>query len=318
VKNERIVMDMHISPRRIAKLAPAISLVALALPASAFGQATRTWVSGTGDDANPCSRTAPCKTFPGAYSKTAAGGEINVIDPGGFGGVTIGKSITIDAENTEGGVLVSGTNGITVNAGPNDKVILRGLDINGIASSTASPGLNGVRVLQAKSVKIQRSKIYGFSRSGVDFEPSNNPAKLSITDSRIEDNGGDGVQVSPPVGGNGKVTIRRSDVSDNACGAVASSNVPQAALDFTFNCGMSATNGGRATINAFHSSLDDNADAGVFSNGAIATVRIGDNTVTGNVNGLRSINSGAILSFQNNYIAGNGTDGSPTGTLTPH
>src|SRR5947208_5274299 len=96
-------------------------------PASA--QATRTWVSGVGDDANPCSRTAPCKTFAGAISKTAGGGEINCIDPGGFGGVTITKSITISCVNVEAGVLVSGTPGITVSAGIADTVVLEGLDI---------------------------------------------------------------------------------------------------------------------------------------------------------------------------------------------
>jgi hypothetical protein len=62
----------------------------------AQAQATRTWVSGVGDDANPCSRTAPCKTFAGAISKTAPCGEISVLDPGGFGAVTITKSITIN------------------------------------------------------------------------------------------------------------------------------------------------------------------------------------------------------------------------------
>src|SRR5512133_1207923 len=72
-------------------------------------QATRTWVSGVGDDVNPYSRTAPCKTFAGAISKTAAGGEINIIDPGGFGAVTITKSITIRSDHIEAGVLVSGT-----------------------------------------------------------------------------------------------------------------------------------------------------------------------------------------------------------------
>src|SRR5476649_1143316 len=99
------------------------------VPANA--QATRTWVSGVGDDVNPCSRTAPCKTFAGAISKTAAGGEINCIDPGGFGALTITKAITIDCVNTEAGVLVSGTNGFVVNAGATDTVILRGLDIIG-------------------------------------------------------------------------------------------------------------------------------------------------------------------------------------------
>src|ERR671932_2053107 len=136
------------SQRRPFKvLLPIVALVALALPASASAQATRTWVSGVGDDANPCSRTAPCKTFAGAISKTAAKGEINCLDPGGFGGVTITKAIAIKCHYTEGGVLVSGTNAIVVNAAATDSVTLRGLDINGIGT-----GLNGVRVIAAKAV----------------------------------------------------------------------------------------------------------------------------------------------------------------------
>src|SRR5262245_14122691 len=84
--------------------------------APANAQATRTWVSGVGDDANPCSRTAPCKTFAGAISKTAAGGEITCLDPGGFGTVTIVKSMTIDCSNVSGGILASGgITGVIVN-----------------------------------------------------------------------------------------------------------------------------------------------------------------------------------------------------------
>src|SRR5438045_7971892 len=82
---------------------------------AALGQATRTFVSGVGDDLNPCSRTAPCKTFAGAISKTAAGGEINCLDPGGYGTVTITKSIAIKCYYTLGSILASGTNGINVN-----------------------------------------------------------------------------------------------------------------------------------------------------------------------------------------------------------
>src|ERR1700709_652683 len=107
----------------------------LAAGSPAFAQAPRPWVSGVGDDANPCSRTAPCKTFAGAISKTASGGEINVLDPGGFGAVTITKPITISSWNFEAGVLVSGTNAIIVNV-PNaaDTVILHGLDIEGLGT----------------------------------------------------------------------------------------------------------------------------------------------------------------------------------------
>src|SRR6266566_4709132 len=123
-----------------AAAACAVTMLFLASPASAQAQATRTWVSGVGDDANPCSRTAPCKTFAGAISKTASAGEINVLDPGGFGAVTITKPITISSEGFEAGVLVSGTNGIVVSV-PNatDFVVLRGLDIEGLGS-----GISGI------------------------------------------------------------------------------------------------------------------------------------------------------------------------------
>src|SRR5437868_15376679 len=122
---------MRTPRRRLAKLVPALALIALALPASASAQASRTWVSGVGDDANPCSRTAPCKTFPGAISKTAAGGEINCLDPGGFGTVTITKAISIYCEGVIGGILASGVTGVIVNAAATDHVVLRGLDIDG-------------------------------------------------------------------------------------------------------------------------------------------------------------------------------------------
>src|SRR3954451_11864870 len=150
--------------RRVSKVAPALVLIALALPSSAFGQATRTWVSGVGDDANPCSRTAPCKTFAGAISKTANGGEINCLDPGGFGGVTIGKSLTIKCHYTEGGALVAGTNGIVINATATDKVTLRGLDLNGAggAAGAAPTSLSGIKVISAARVSLIDNEVYQF------------------------------------------------------------------------------------------------------------------------------------------------------------
>src|SRR5450432_3013277 len=135
--------------------------VAMSTPASA--QATRTWVSGVGDDANPCSRTAPCKTFAGAISKTAAGGEIDCLDPGGFGAVTITKAITFDCTGTHGSILVSGTNGINVNAGANDKVIIRGLDLNGIGT-----GLDGIRFASGAQLTVEQCFIFGFTQNGIE------------------------------------------------------------------------------------------------------------------------------------------------------
>src|SRR5277367_1093894 len=117
--------------RSIAFLFSLIFAGLLALAATpASGQATRTWVSGVGDDANPCSRTAPCKTFAGAISKTASPGEINCLDPAGFGAVTITKAINIVCDSvSNGGVLVAGTNGIVVNLpSGGGQVMLSGLD----------------------------------------------------------------------------------------------------------------------------------------------------------------------------------------------
>ena len=134
----------------------------------ASGQASRTWVSGVGDDANPCSRTAPCKTFAGAISKTAAGGEIDALDPAGFGAVTITKAITIDGGGGQvASVLVSGTNGIVVQAAPSDVVILRNLRINGIGT-----GINGVRFLSGKALFIENCNIFGFTTNGIDIASS--------------------------------------------------------------------------------------------------------------------------------------------------
>src|SRR5687767_3199751 len=144
---------MNIS-KRIALVGAIVAATAFGYAAPASAQATRTWVSGVGDDVNPCSRTAPCKTFAGAISKTAAGGEINCLDPGGFGTVTITKSMTIDCTGTLGSVLNSGgINGINVNDSATGtpgtiQVILRGITIDGAG---ITPGLNGVRFTSGKS-----------------------------------------------------------------------------------------------------------------------------------------------------------------------
>jgi hypothetical protein len=156
-------------------------------PASA--QATRTWVSGVGDDANPCSRTAPCKTFAGAISKTAPAGEINVLDPGGFGAVTITKSITIRSDHIEAGVLVSGTNGIVVAAGATDTVVLEGLDFDGIGT-----GLNGVNFTSGLQLYVIRCSIRRFTGNGVNVASSTTGGHAFINDSTILLNAG-GVNV---------------------------------------------------------------------------------------------------------------------------
>ena len=296
-------------------------LVALAVPAVANAQATRTWISGVGDDANPCSRTAPCKTFQGAISKTATGGEINCLDPGGFGGVTITKSITLKCRYTEGGVLVAGTTAIVVNAAATSTVILEGLDINGLGS-----GLDGIRIVQAKSVKVLSSEIYGFARRGIDFQASNSGAKLLVADSHIFDNAGPGILVAPPAGGNSTATVRNNLIAGNGCGIAATSHLADPAFNFTANCGTQLAGvGGPAKVNAFDNVISDSdatagatGSTGVFANGPSTSVRIGNNVIEGNNNGIKAIDPGAfggIFTFGDNYLLGNVTSGTPNGSI---
>src|SRR4051795_1227842 len=168
-----------------------LTTLALAFPLLVSAQATRTWVSGVGDDVNPCSRTAPCKTFAGAISKTAAGGIIDAMDDGGFGSLTITKSITVDGGHHTAGMLASGgINAVNIAAGVNDKVVLRNLDIEGNGTTL---GLNGVRITQAGNVKIVNVDIGFFSRSGITVEPNaSTTSKVWVSDSYIHDNGGNG------------------------------------------------------------------------------------------------------------------------------
>lgn len=173
-----------------------VAAVSILLTTAAFGQATRTWVSGVGDDANPCSRTAPCKTFAGAISKTAAGGQISVLDPGGFGGVTITKSMTIDGAGTMASILNSSSqNGVFINALTTDTVILRNLAIDGAGS-----GLNGVRVLQAGKVVIEDCAIMG-SSVGVLVNNTTNSIFLFLHNVDISRITGNGITLSPTAPG---------------------------------------------------------------------------------------------------------------------
>jgi hypothetical protein len=292
---------------RTFKLLPALVLVALVIPSAASGQATRTWVSGVGDDVNPCSRTAPCKTFAGAISKTATGGIINAIDDGGFGAVTITKSITIDAGHHIAGVLASGgINAINVNA-PGGRVVLRNLDIEGNGTTL---GLNGINVIAAKSLKVQNVQISAFSRSGILFVGVAGVNRMVVIDSRIHDNGGNGVTVAPPNGATNVATVRNTDLDENICGVATTqfgmNNV------FTGNdCGTPAPNGGTgfAIANVFDSGFAANTNAGGFANGGLSVVRMSNNDVLGSAFGIRQINGGQIKSWGNNLFGDNGADG---------
>jgi hypothetical protein len=208
------VEEIYMKKRSLPMLAFVLGVIAItANIAPAQAQATRTWVSGVGDDANPCSRTAPCKTFAGAISKTAPAGEINVLDPGGFGAVTVTKAITIRSDHIEAGVLVSGGPGITVNAAATDVVILEGLDFQGLGT-----GSNGVSIVSSSSVIVRRSTIHGFAGNGVNLTGAVG-AKVLVQDCVISDNGG-GVNVQGSGGVANTAVIDRSTIETNTNFAV--------------------------------------------------------------------------------------------------
>ncbi|MFC5569861.1 hypothetical protein ACFPN1_07280 [Lysobacter yangpyeongensis] len=291
----------------------------------AFAQATRTWVSGVGDDANPCSRTAPCKTFAGAISKTAAGGMINVLDPGGFGAVTITKAITIDGGGVDhGGVLAAGTNGIIVNAGAADTVVIRNLSIDGVKS-----GLNGIRFLAGRSLHVENVEISGFTSRGIDFEPSG-ASQLFVSNSDIHNNdsassGTGGIYVSPTGTGIATVSVSSTRLHENGFGLRANNRsivaVSDSVASGNVNFGIaSVSSGDFSDITVQNCQIANNGygpsvGAGLLADGAAANLRISDNVVTNNDNGLRAINGGNIRSFGNNRVTDNVSDGSPTATI---
>ena len=286
---------------------------------SVWAQATRTWVSGVGDDANPGSRTAPCKTFAGAISKTAAGGEIDCLDPGGFGAVTITKSITIDGSGTFASILGSGTNGIVINAGATDVITIRGLSINGAGS-----GLNGIRFIAGGALHIENCTIFNFSQKGVDFEPSG-AARLFISDTTIRNNNnavnGGAVLLQAGAAGSVIASLDRVRLHGNTFGVQAAlrttANIRHCQIVANQTNGIFASGNAVSPISVFVEGcyISDCLARGIRSDGSMTKVRISNNTITHNFTGLAVNASGQIISFGNNRIAGNTTDGAPTSTI---
>lgn len=296
----------------------AASLLGLA---QANAQATRTWVSGVGDDVNPCSRTAPCKTFAGAISKTATGGEINVLDAGGYGAVTIAKPITIDGGGSFASILSASVNGVVVNiaaTSPTPTVILRNLSING-----ATTGLNGINVtggavnLQVANVTIDR-----VTQAGIRFAPSNATftSKLVVKDTAISNAVGGGITFAPTGGPSAfgdldHVMVTHSGhgvrVQDRAVVTVANSN-------FSENTGAGATvvSSGAGVFTALHlkNSVLSNNLTGVSTSGAGSVISVANSSIFLNGAGVSAAGGGTINTFSNNQVFANTTNGAFNGT----
>ncbi|MEA3016734.1 MAG: hypothetical protein QOI38_1456 [Sphingomonadales bacterium] len=301
--------------KKLAVLAAAALTIAFAsaTPASAQGS-TRTWVSGTGDDANPCSRTAPCLTFTGAFPKTATNGQITCLDPGGFGTINITKSITIDCTGTQGSILANGATGVFVN-GNGINVVLRNLQIEGAHNVFG----NGIRILNARSVVIDNVTIQNFDGTGtngrgISIETATDNVSVLVVNSHILNSNNFGIQ-SQPTAGNVVLNVRNTEVMRGNNSAIFLVNATTASIS---NCllaqntaaGVSLQN---ANVTAHVSNCDISFNGFGIANGlgGASTVRLYGNSITGNTVGLR-IDAGSVFTYGNNGIRGNTGNETPT------
>jgi hypothetical protein len=292
----------------------AVVIFTLTVASMAQAQATRTWVSGVGDDVNPCSRTAPCKTYAGAISKTARDGEISTLDPGGFGAVTLTKSITINGGGGGqgyGSILASGTNGVIVNiTDPADlrkTVRLNHLDINGAPST--SPGINGIRILAASVVHVENSFIDSFRSSTVNEGngikvDATATVQLHVRNTTIRNCLGSGIRANTTAG-QVVLSVVNSKISNNANGIQALTNVVGSIVNTELN-------GNTVGIDADGAGVQLNIDScniafgttGVQAGAGASVVRLSNNFINQNVNGVQ-VAGGIAFTSGNNRLLGN-------------
>ena len=300
------------------------ALFILTLSSLVQAQATRTWVSGVGSDANPCSRTAPCQTLAGAISKTFIGGEIDVLDAGGVGAVTISKSITIDGGAGFGSVLASGTNGITINiaANANDpqrRVTLRRLSINGTGPSGTigtSTGLKGIRVLNSgvAALTVENSYIQNFTTAGIDVATAEGStgARVSIKDTNIT-NTVIGLQANNSnAAGFVSVTTDRVRVENCTSGMVVKDRAFFTVRDSFISACTTVGASIQAPSNVAQLNLESTIlfsdGTGLQAGGAGTIVDLSNTSILNNSTGI-STGGGTVNSHQNNRIANNSVPG---------
>jgi len=290
------------------------TMLAAFFAAPAHAQATRTWVASGpagGNDANPCSRTAPCKTFAGALPKTLAGGMINCVDPDGYGSVTLTVSMTIDCTGTYGSILAtSGTNGVTV-SGSGIVVILRSLTISGAGS-----GAVGVNFQNGAELHIENSTITRFGGNLNFTVPTGVTAKLNVRNTSISDAGGASINIFPSGTGVVRATFDGVQADNNAAGFYVLAGSGGSTHVTIKNSSMSGNgfygmaidgSGGPAQVLISNSVMSNNGTFGVLSSGANATVFVCCSTASGNDTGLSASGGGGLGTYQNNNINMNTT-----------
>ena len=291
----------------------AVVLFTLTVSSLAQAQATRTWVSGVGDDVNPCSRTAPCKTWAGAISKTAAGGEIDALDPGGFGTLTITKSIVIEGTNGQGfgSTLNSATNGFLINdsasGSPNTIVVrLRNLSINGAGTTL---GVNGIRFFSGATLQVENTRIMNQSGDGI-RKDGNTAGRLILSDVTISECASDGVELAGTNASNDAVTMDRVNITKSGSGVRVTNRATVAISNSVISNNILSPGIGVVTSGPAGGGLVDLENVqinlnlvGVQSNTG-NVIRLSNVHMTGNNNAL-NFNAGAIATYNNNRIFGN-------------
>ncbi len=319
--------------------------ILMAAPGAAYAQATRTWVSGVGDDVNPCSRTAPCKTFPGAISKTAAGGEIDTLDPGSFAAVTVVKAITLAEEGSgEAGILTAGTNGITINCStdPNCVVVVRGLQIDG--GPVGSNSLAGIKFIAGRALFVYNTSIRNYTGGspngyGINFAPSSGTSQLFVSNSQIVTNGtfgagtGAGIFIAPTGAGTiVNATITNSQVSNNTAGirldmsgasvgAVGTVQVEGTEVSGNANGAIAAILGvggaTGATVLVDRSNVSNNGVGFTGNGSANVNLRVSNSVVSNNGMAFKQVGAAVITTYGNNAISNNTPGGYTPTSFAP-
>jgi hypothetical protein len=299
-----------------------VALASCLEASSAYALNDHSWVSASTGTGTACTRVAPCSSFSTAQAATNAGGVISVLDPGDYGGLIISKSLTVRAEGVDGGMAITGSNGflLSVFAGPSDIVTIEGLRLDGTGIVFGTGGeFHVVRCV------ITNSTLPG---DGILLE-SNNPSKLSVTDTVITNAGnnqGGGIVIRPQPGGNARVALERVTINGNTFGIAADGSGSTGGINMTIADSMiggnrqdgivATTSGGGAPIGLLVTNTKSVNNAfGIRSLGPNVTVRVKNSDVTGNGAGLSFSGGGALLTYGNNAVNANGGDGAFSGSV---
>jgi Right handed beta helix region len=324
-RTKAIIRELFLKITTVFAIGLALAGVLSAAPVQA--QATRTFVSPTGSDASvSCSLAAPCRTFGAAYALTNAGGEIAVLGTAGYGSLAISKAISIvNGGGFEAGIAVpAGGIGITINAGTNDAVSLRGLTIDG-----AGVGQIGITFNGGKSLTVENCVVRHFTQYGINLAPIAS-SSLLLSNTLVADNSGTGI-IGVPSGPGGYALVfdNVKVVNNNGNGIFVDGTSSTGVVTASINNSLASGNGtnigavgfyvgsnpGKAptTMTVSHSVAVNNGIGFYAQNSTGAILRITQSTVTGNASGWGSVGGGILASYGDNSMDGNGAN---SGSLT--